>query len=77
MRTWTPQTLYDAKPWVLIVVGALLGVGMMLWSLWAGLWTWRGLLCLGGAGLAIVGGATLQMRQDYRAKSKWRRDTPP
>ena len=78
MSSWTPQKLYDAKPWVFIVVGALLGIGMMLWSLWAGLWTvWRGLLCLGGAGLAIVGGATLQMRQDYRAKSKWRRDAPP
>ena len=78
MRSWTPQTLYDAKPWVLIVAGAILGVGMMLWSLSAGLWTvWRGLLCLVGAGLAVVGGATLQMRQDYRAKSKWRRDAPP
>jgi hypothetical protein len=75
MSSWTPQKLYDAKPWVFIVVGALLGIGMMLWSLWAGLWTvWRGLLCLG---LAVVGGATLQMRQDYRAKSKWRRDAPP
>jgi len=78
MSSWTPQKLYDAKPWVFIVVGAFLGIGMMLWSLWAGLWTvWRGLLCLGGAGLAIVGGATLQMRQDCRAKSKWRRDAPP
>jgi hypothetical protein len=78
MRAWTPQTLYDAKPWVLISVGAMLGIGMMLWSLFAGSWTvWRGLLCLGGAGLAIVGGATLQMRQDHRANSKWRRDAPP
>jgi hypothetical protein len=78
MRSWTPQTLYDAKPWVLMALGAILGIGMMLWSLSAGLWTvWRGLLCLGGVGLAIVGGATLQMRQDYRAKSKWRRDAPP
>jgi hypothetical protein len=78
MRSWTPQTLYDVKPWVLIVLGALLGVGMMLWSLSAGQWTlWRGLLCLGGVALAIVGGATLQMRQEYRANSKWRRDAPP
>jgi hypothetical protein len=78
MDTWTPQKLYDVKPWVFMAVGAILGVGMMLWSLLAGNWTvWRGLLCLGGAGLAIVGGATLQMRQDYRAKSKWRRDAPP
>jgi hypothetical protein len=70
--------LYDAKPWALMVVGAILGVGMMLWSLSAGQWAlWRGLLCLGGVALAIVGGATLQMRQEYRANSKWRRDAPP
>jgi hypothetical protein len=78
MRSWTPQTLYDVKPWAFMVVGAILGVGMMLWSLSAGQWTlWRGLLCLGGVALAIVGGATLQLRQEYRANSKWRRDAPP
>jgi hypothetical protein len=78
MRSWTPQTLYDAKPWAFMVVGAILGVGMMLWSLSAGQWTlWRGLSCLGGVALAIVGGATLQQRQEYRANSKWRRDAPP
>jgi hypothetical protein len=78
MRSWTPQSLYDAKPWAFMVVGAILGVGMMLWSLSAGQWTlWRGLLCLGGVALAIVGGATLQQRQEYRANSKWRRDAPP
>jgi hypothetical protein len=78
MRSWTPQTLYDIKPWAFIVVGAILGVGMMLWSLSAGQWAlWRVLLCLGGVALAIVGGATLQQRQEYRANSKWRRDAPP
>ena len=78
MPSWTPQTLYDVKPWAFIVVGAILGVGSMLWSLSAGQWTlWRGVLCLGGVALAIVGGATLQMRQEYRANSKWRRDAPP
>jgi hypothetical protein len=34
-------------------------------------------LCLGGVALTIVGGATLQQRQEYRANSKWRRDAPP
>ena len=76
MKAWTPNALYDAKPWVFIVVGGILAVGMMIWSLSAGLWSvWRGLLCFGGAALAIVGGATLQLRQDYRARSKWRRET--
>jgi protein-S-isoprenylcysteine O-methyltransferase Ste14 len=75
---WTPAAIYESKPWVLMVIGVVLAVGMMLWSLGAGLWTvWRSILCLAGAGLAIVGGATLQMRQDYRAKSKWHRDTHP
>jgi hypothetical protein len=69
--------VYEAKPWVFISLGALLAVGMMLWSLAAGLWTpWRSFLCFLGAGLGIAGGATLQMRQDYRARSKWRRDHP-
>ena len=78
MRHWTPQTLYEAKPWACIAVGVILALGMMLWSLSAGLWTvWRGLLCFAGAALAVVGGATQQLRQDYRARSKWRRDTPP
>jgi hypothetical protein len=78
MRSWTPQTLYDMKPWAFVGIGAILALGTMFWSLSAGVWTvWRGVLCLAGAALAIVGGATLQLRQDYRAKSKWRRDPPP
>lgn len=73
MRAWPPQTLYDAKPWAFIATGVAPAIGMMVWSLWAGLWTvWRCLLCFGGATLAIIGGITLQLRQDYRARSKWR-----
>jgi membrane protein YdbS with pleckstrin-like domain len=68
--------MYDAKPWVFISVGVVLAIGAVVWSLSAGLWTvWRSLSCFAGAALAIVGGATLQLRQDYRARSKWRRET--
>jgi type II secretory pathway component PulL len=50
---------------------------MTLWSLSAGYWTvWRGLSMFAGAALAIIGGITLQLRQDYRARSKWRREMP-
>jgi hypothetical protein len=31
-------------------------------------------LCFAGVGLAIAGGAILQLRQDYRARSKWQRE---
>jgi len=55
-------------------VGVVLAVGAVAWSLAAGSWTvWRSLSCFVGAALAIVGGVTLQLRQDYRARSKWRR----
>jgi protein-S-isoprenylcysteine O-methyltransferase Ste14 len=78
MRSWTPQSLYEAKPWLLMIVGALLLIGMMTWSVVVGSWSFtRSMLCLLGAALAITGGATLQLRQDYRAKSKWRRDGTP
>ncbi len=68
--------MYEAVPWLLVGAGVALAVGMMVWSLAAGLWTvWRGLLCFGGAALSVVGGITVQLRQEYRARSKWRRET--
>jgi type II secretory pathway component PulL len=77
MRPQTPRTLYEAKPWVLIATGGLLGIGATLWSLMVGYWTvWRGLSLFAGAALAIVGGIILQLRQDYRARSKLRRVSP-
>jgi hypothetical protein len=78
MKRWLPDFLYGAKPWVLMILGALLGIGAMAWSWWEGSWSpLRGLLCFVGAVGAIVGGAILQLRQDYRARSKWRRESPP
>ena len=75
MKIWTPQSLYAAKPWVMIISGAILLLGSTIWSLSEGLWTaWRGLGCVVGAVLAVVGGAIAQLRQQYRARSKWHRD---
>jgi hypothetical protein len=75
MRRWLPKSLYDAKPWALIGTGIVLCAVNMVLSVMDGSWTvTRSLLCLLGVGLAIGGGITLQLRQDYRAKSKWRRD---
>ena len=75
MRSWTPQVLYSAKPWVLLGLGAVLSIGAMAWSLADGLWTvWRSLGCLLGGGSAVAGAAILQTRQTYRAASKWRRE---
>jgi type II secretory pathway component PulL len=74
MKKWTPDPIYGAKPWVMVAVGALLAVGATAWSLRDGSWTvWRSLGCFAGAVLACCGGAIIQMRQTYRARSKWRR----
>ncbi|HTV97689.1 MAG TPA: hypothetical protein VME42_16935 [Steroidobacteraceae bacterium] len=76
MRWWTPQTLYEAKPWALTGAGAVLAIGATCWSLAVGYWTvWRGLSLFAGATLAVIGGIVLQMRQDYRARSKLRRES--
>jgi protein-S-isoprenylcysteine O-methyltransferase Ste14 len=73
-----PRAIYEIKPWVFVAGGVLLAVGATVWSLSDGLWTgWRSICCFLGAALAIVGGVTLQLRHDYRARSKWRRTMRP
>lgn len=75
MKVWTPQLLYDAKPWVFIGLGAFGCLGTILWAVLSSEWTWiRAALCLGGAALGILGGAILQTRREYRSRSKWRRE---
>jgi len=75
VRKWIPKTLYEAKPWVLIVIGCGVLLGATAWSLIDGAWTtWRSLACVAGAAVAVAGGATLQLRLDYRARSKWFRE---
>ena len=75
MKRWIPDPIYGAKPWAFMVLGAILSIGTMAWSWWEGSWSaWGGLLCIAGAASAISGGAILQLRQNYRVRSKWRRD---
>lgn len=75
MKRWMPEPLYSAKPWTLMTAGVTVTVGMMIWSLWEGSWTfWRSLLCLAGAAIAVFGGVVQQLRQNYRSRSKWQRE---
>jgi membrane protein YdbS with pleckstrin-like domain len=78
MKSWTPRAIYESKPWLFVVLGVILAIGSLLWSFIVGNWTWwRSLSCFVGAALAMIGGVTLQLRQDYRARSKWRRKMDP
>lgn len=75
MKRWIPEPFYSAKPWVFMVVGMVLTIGMMGWSLWEGSWTdWRSFLCFVGAAMAVIGGVIQQLRQNYRLRSKWQRE---
>jgi hypothetical protein len=76
MKRWSPDSVYNARPWVMMGAGAALCAGAMAMSVVFGEWTTlRGLGCFAGAALVIWGGAVLQLRQTYRANSKWRRTT--
>ena len=78
MRAFTPRMLVEATPWVFFAVGVTLTIAMLVGWLSLGLWTvWRSHLCFGGAALAIVGGATLQLRQDCRARAETARRPLP
>jgi hypothetical protein len=77
MKRWSPNGLYNAKPWLMMGGGAILCVGSMVMSVVIGDWdVLRGMGCFVGAVLVIAGGAILQLRQSYRANSKWRRNMP-
>ena len=74
MKRWSRDSVYNAKPWVMMGVGLVLLAGSMVMSVVMGEWTTlRGAGCFAGAALVIAGGAILQLRQTYRANSKWRR----
>lgn len=78
MRRWVPAPLYEAKPWILMILGVLLLAGMTAWSMLAGSWTvWRSLSVIGGMVALVVGGALLQLRQEYRATRRRGRRGPP
>lgn len=75
MKVWTPQFIYDAKPWGFVAIGASACLGTIVWAMVSSEWTGiRAAVCLGGAALAILGGAILQTRREYRSRSKWRRE---
>jgi hypothetical protein len=76
MKRWSSDSVYNARPWVMVGCGIVLCTWAMVMSVMVGEWTTlRGFGCFVGAALVIAGGAILQLRQTYRANSKWRRTT--
>jgi hypothetical protein len=74
MKRWSPDAAYNARPWIMMAVGVVVCAGSTAWSVYAGDWgVWRGVICALGGGWVICGGVILLQRQQYRARSKWRR----
>ncbi len=73
MKRWWPDGVYQSKPYVALGAGAVLAVGSVVASVIQGDWGWLAIVCAFGCGLLIYGGIVLQLRREYRQRSKWAR----
>lgn len=75
-KAWWPSRVYEAWPWIAIAAGVTFATFAFAASLRArGDWTFLGALAfLAGCGLVVYGGVVLQIRRDYRKRSKWHRE---
>lgn len=73
-KVWWPPTLYEVRPRLALALGILACIGAFVWSIRAGHWSAiTTLLVGGGAVLCIYSAVILQMRREYRERSKWSR----
>jgi hypothetical protein len=73
MKHWWPEHVYRSKPYVAIGVGGALSLGSVVISILRGDWGLWALACGAGCGLLIYGAVILQLRHEYRQRSKWAR----
>jgi hypothetical protein len=74
-KHWWPEPVYEAKPYGAMSLGLLAGVVALARSLAVGLWEspYTAIFVLGCA-VMIYGGVVLQMRYEYRRRSRWNRE---
>ncbi len=74
-RLWWPESLYELRPYGALAIGALAGTLAALRSWAVGDWgvAFAVSLLLGSA-VIVYGGAVLQMRFEYRRRSRWNRE---
>ena len=74
-KRWWPESFYEARPFAAIALGLLAALLAMAraWSIEH--WEVPAMLLAGaGCGVFIYGAAVLQMRGDYRRRSRWHRE---
>ena len=75
-KAWWPSNVYEAWPWIAMATGAT-AASLAFWSTLRsrGEWSFAGVLVfLAGCTLFVYGGYVLQLRRDYRKRSKWHRE---
>jgi hypothetical protein len=76
-KFWWPPWAYEARPWTALTIGAVLMLGSLAWSLHNGSWDAVSTFLFGaGCVLCIYGAVILQLRREYRERSKWSRRPP-
>ena len=75
IRIWWPSPLYEAKPYGAMVLGLLVGALSLArsWSLGA----WEPSFAVAfvvACSILVYGGVILQMRLEYRRRSRWQRE---
>lgn len=75
-KVWWSSSAYEARPWAALVTGVLFAALAFYATLRArGEWSPGGVLVFFlGCGLFVYGGYVLQLRRDYRKRSKWHRE---
>jgi hypothetical protein len=73
MKHWWPEHVYQSKPYVALGLGAALVLGSVVVSIMRGDWGLWALACGVGCALLIYGAIVLQLRREYRQRSKWAR----
>ncbi len=77
-KFWWPEALYEAKPYGALTLGLMAGVVAMARSLGVGNWDAAfAIVLVAGSGVIVYGGVILQMRHDYRRRSRWSREARP
>ncbi len=74
-RYWWPGPLYEARPYGALALGVTAVFAALARALAQGEWQLAaGVAFIAGCAVTIYGGVVLQMRIEYRRRSRWRRE---
>ena len=74
-RLWWPEPLYEARPYGVLMLGLLAGVVALARALAIGHWESAFVLFfVAGCAVMVYGVVVLQMRYEYRRRSRWNQE---